>query len=75
MKTVEWCKLPLKRSISTRGIMYNMINIISTAVYYASNLLRVHSKSSYHKGSIFSFTLFLYDMISKFTKLTMVIIS
>ena len=55
--------------------MYNMINIISTAVYYASNLLRVHSKSSYHKGSIFSFTLFLYDMISKFTKLTMVIIS
>ena len=35
MKVVKRCKLPVTRSITTKDIMYNMINIINTSVCYA----------------------------------------
>ena len=37
MKAVKRYKLPVIRYISTRDIMYNMINIIKTAVCYNEN--------------------------------------
>ena len=34
MKVVDRYKLPVKRQKSPRGVMYNVINIINTAVCY-----------------------------------------
>ena len=34
MKALKGYKLPVIRSISMRDVMYNMINIINTALYY-----------------------------------------
>ena len=46
------------RYMCARDVMYNMINIINTAVCYTWKL-RVNSKSSYHKESFFFFFSFV----------------
>ena len=49
-----------------RDAMYNMINIIKTAVCCIWKLLRVNPKSSHYKEKIFfsfSFILYLYEVM------------
>ena len=46
--------------------MYNMINVINTAVYYVWKWLRVNPKTSQHKEKNFfsiSLILYLYKMM------------
>ena len=53
-------KLPVIRQMSTRDIIYNMINIINTIAKYE----RVNPKSSHHKENMFyspSLILYLWD--------------
>ena len=38
-KVVQRYKLPVIREISPRDVMYNMMTIVNTAVWYISNLL------------------------------------
>ena len=44
--------------ISTRDVMYKMINIINTAVSQIKVVKRVNPVSSHHKGKIFFFYFF-----------------
>ena len=60
MKVVDRYKYQVIRYRSARGVMYNMINIINTAVCYIHELLRdQNSNSSHHKGKKLFFFYFV----------------
>ena len=56
----ERYQLPVIRLISTRDVMYNLINITNTAACYTWKLLRINCKSSHPKEKFFSISLILY---------------
>ena len=62
MKAVKMYKLSATRSIRTRDIMYNMINITTTAICYMTVIKRVNPNLSHHKekNRCFSGTLLLF---------------
>ena len=60
MKPVKRYKLPVVRYISTRNEMYNVINIINTAVCYVWKLLRKSTLRVLTTQKFFSVSLILY---------------
>ena len=56
MNVVKRYKLTVIRQIIARNIMYNMVNIINTAICYTRK--RINPKSSYHKEYFFLFFFF-----------------
>ena len=65
MKAVSRYQLSLIRSISTRDVVYNMINIINNVVCDIVKLFKqVNPKSSYHKKIFFlDFNFYLFEII------------
>ena len=60
MKTVKRYNLPVIKEISTRNIMYNMINIVNTAVLYMKLVKRINSEILPQEKEIFSISSFSY---------------
>ena len=65
MKVVKRYKLPIRRLISSRDVIYNKINIVNTVVIYVSYMLymkvkRVNYKHSYHMETIYIFIFLLF---------------
>ena len=63
MKVVKRYKVPFTRLLSTRDLMYNMINIINTALCYMKVVKRVYPKS-YHIFFAISLIFYLYEMMN-----------